>query len=174
MKNIKYLLASLLLLFVGCTNQEKEIVNVELSQVMNDINWYEKYSNVKDLFENKYELEFEREVDQKEEGKRTYVFSGVKINNIKTKNCSIVFNNDSLNSIVFIIEEDSRENLSADLEKIKTAISNLPIEEYYKEDEFWIMKDDKEEINGIQLSSNSKAILISISSEKYIDKYSSF
>lgn len=173
MKTITSLSILFLVFLLSCGNQENKITNVVLSQLMNDINWHEDYSNVKDLLENKYKLEFERKVDQKEVGKSIYVFSGITINSIKTKNCSIVFNNDSLNSIVFTIEEDSKNPLSADLEKLKSAISNLPIEQYYKESEFWIVKDDQEEINGIQLSSNSKTILISISSEKYINKYSS-
>lgn len=173
MKTITSLSILFLVLLLSCGNQENKIANIELSQLMNDINWYNDYSNVKDLLEKKYKLEYERKVNQKEEGISIYVFSGITINSIKTTNCSIVFNNDSLNSIVFTIKEDSKNPLSADLEKLKSAISNLPIEQYYKESEFWIVRDDQDELNGIQLSSNSKTILISISSEKYINKYSS-
>lgn len=172
MKHIIHLLFPVLLFFVNCTNQENKIVSVELSQVMNDINWYEGYSNVKEFLENHYELEFERELDQKK-GKMTYVFSGVKINDIKTKNLSVIFNNDSLHSLIFVIEEDLKNNLSADFRKIKIALNDLPNEQYFEEDKFWIIKDDKEELNGIQLTRNSKAIIISISSEKYIDRFSS-
>ena len=173
MKNKIELILSLFLLLAACAKQKNEFPNVEISKVVQDINLYDSYSNIKQLLEGKYQLKYDREIDQKEKDKNVYIFSGGRINDLKTKSWSVVFDNDSLNSILITIESESKNKLSKDLQKLKERINKLSVNKYYENDEFWIINDVKEKKYGIQLVSNSHSILISFSSEKYINKYSS-
>ena len=171
MKNNTALILALFVLLTTCEKQENDFPNMEISNVIQDIQLYDNYNNIKQFLVDKYHLQFDRKIEQKEKNKNVYVFSGGKINNIKTKSWTVIFENDSLNSFVITIESVSENKTFEDLAKLKEKINSLSIIKYYGQDEFWIINDVKERKYGIQLKSNSRTILILFSSEKYINKY---
>jgi hypothetical protein len=162
------------ILIIGCQNQNKEYSNVTIEQVTQNIKWSENYTNIKEMLENKYGLKFDREIEQKvnKNNGKVYKFLGGKINGIKTQSWAVTFNNDSLDFIIVIIDSETKEQNANTFQELRNNINTLSYDKYSKEDNTWILSNPDKSKCGIQLISNEKAIVITFSSNKYINKYS--
>lgn len=168
MKNNLILFLLMSISFICC--QQKESPNTDLSQVIEDIKWNDSYSNVKQTFENKYGLEFEREVKQKD-GNIAYKFIGANINGIKTESWIALFTGDTLQVIDIMIFSETDEQNSGKLQNLKNDIESLPFDKQMIDDDFWVLSIDDKSKCGINLVTNQNVIGVLIHISKNFNEF---
>ncbi len=117
----------LFLVFIACSEEKKEDVNIYTSTVLTDIHWGQSSVDIKKLFASKYKLEFSEAISQGISAQSVLKFSSGVFHNLNFNNLSCAFNNDSLVWVNFQISGDTTNLISA-LNKLDNSVSEFVIE----------------------------------------------
>ena len=168
MKNNFISFQFLFVMLIGC--QQKESPNIDLSQIIEDIKWNDSYSKVEQIFEKKYNLEFDREIKQ-QDGSIAYKYIGGKINGIKSQSWTALFAGDSLHALDVMILSETDEQNSDKLKELKNDIEALQFDKQLIDDDFWVISIDDKSYCGINLVTNQNVISAVIHISKKFNKY---
>jgi len=175
MKNSIYLIVVFLLVLAGCQKQPKQYPNVTFVQVFQDLKWNDNFANVKNILETKYDLEFTDELakGKNKDNFKVFQFEGGKFSGFNCSEWRVAFENDSLMDVFVMIPSGTPKKCAQTVLDIRDTINNLPYEKFPRINYEWILHDKGKAIGRIQLTNSSgKGIIIFISTNKFINKYS--
>ncbi len=175
MKNSIYLIVIIFLVIAGCEKQPKHYPNVTFVQLFQDLKWDYNFAKVKNILETKYGLEYSDELAKgKNKGNfKVFQFEGGKFSGFNCSEWRVDFENDSLMDVFVFIPSESRKKCAQTVLDIRDTINNLPYEKFPRINYEWILHDKGKAIGRIQMmNSFGKGVILFISTNKFINKYS--
>lgn len=105
MKNIGVVFA-LFLLFTACSNNSVEYPNIDTKSVSAQLKWDMNYNSAKAILADNFQLQFSKEIPQKNSEGSVYEFIGGKYHNFDTHSWVVAFANDSLRMVTIKIAKE--------------------------------------------------------------------
>jgi hypothetical protein len=161
--------------FAGCQKQPKQYPNVTFIQVFQDLKWNDNFTNVKNILETKYGLEFTDELakGKNKDNFKVFQFEGGKFSGFNCSEWRVAFENDSLMDVFVMIPSETPKKCAQTVLEIRDTINNLPYEKFPRINYEWILHDKGKAIGRIQMmNSFGKGVTLFISTNKFINKYS--
>ncbi|MGE5350721.1 MAG: hypothetical protein ACM3S2_14675 [Ignavibacteriales bacterium] len=168
MKRAIYILALLLVILTGCSKQQKDYPNIKYSKIIKDVKWGSGVNEIKALLEDKYKLDFNKELKQSRQNSRVLEFTGGKIEGIGTQRWGVCFTDNCLTFIMIKIESGSANEIERIFLTLKNGVDKVSFTKMSAGENEWIFSENKDAKCTLQLAKCKNGITMLFSSSKFI------